>query len=459
MAPDGVKVLLLDSESDSETDSEEERLIATLKARGQSSRARICPSTTPSADNSHTAAQKEALKRPQSPLSKAEIAAAARTKRQLVAEAKVAEKEAARAARAAACFTAHQRAGGDSRSEIEIVVSPSLFNKCTKKEILRQVRPVYEGYVKQHAVGIANLIFWRRLFVDGVALAAEDASDAGYSLLWFQAEDYMNHVEHQTLESLATYIRSKRPNTKVTFVTWGLQAEYRRRAVAIARRQEERHLINMRAVQDSSTMLYMEYGICVHQCANDAEVANYLLLLTDTIANAPYHQKSTLLESCLQYRDSRRIIGHRTTVIATRPAPESQLPGDEDDEYGMEGYGDNNANNGDVHVATDLGAAGSETVTFARAEGSGELGFMYLAVLTQIPTISLPKAKAIRERYSTLFHLLKAYKNCASEEEKKMLLADAPVRYSGGTRRLGPHSSKRVASVFTSTDPNTVIHE
>lgn len=469
---------------DSDTDSEEELLIANIKARMRSTgppyrsssssisrssqtsseqpvpkRSRLAPSgRTDFGSSSKTAAKTVAARK----LSAAEAATArpakAESKKAAAAEriaarlAKAEAKKAADAKRIADRFAAHKRGGGSYRDEVEVVVSPTLFHNRTKKDILREVRQFYGAQLVSQDHAISNMLFWRVRFPKGKSEEKTEWNDAGSSVFVFPPEQFIAHIENNTLFSLAEFSRSRRPSTKIIFVTWGLHNECKRRANAVFQGRAHHPILDTRDAQESSTALYMDYDVRVHEFTTEQEVAQHLLDLTETLAKAPFYNEPDHLEASLQYRDSKRKISGRTTVLATRPAPDSQRDGEEDEEH-------SSAFDSEQKIPRDpvTGLEGNCGALFARTEGSGELGHMYLAILAQVPRISLTKAKAIRDRYPTLHRLLEAYMNCSCQTERDKLLAE--VRYGSNNRRIGQFDSKLLALVFTMTDPSAAVRE
>lgn len=82
--------------------------------------------------------------------------------------------------------------------------------------------------------------------------------------------------------------------------------------------------------------------------------------------------------------------------------------------------------------------------------GKGEMstiGELTIRILMFINGVSIEKAVAIQSHFPTLNHILKAYRECESEEESKLLmfkkLGDAP-----GTKKITKGLSEKIADVF-----------
>ncbi|KAM6249733.1 putative crossover junction endonuclease EME2 [Porphyrio hochstetteri] len=79
--------------------------------------------------------------------------------------------------------------------------------------------------------------------------------------------------------------------------------------------------------------------------------------------------------------------------------------------------------------------------------------------LQQFSRVSPATAAAIAAAYPSPALLLKAYQDCSTEDEKRLLLSDIPVRSDTGgrDRRVGPDLSRRIYLFMVSTDPNLVL--
>ncbi|KFQ68947.1 putative crossover junction endonuclease EME2, partial [Phaethon lepturus] len=79
--------------------------------------------------------------------------------------------------------------------------------------------------------------------------------------------------------------------------------------------------------------------------------------------------------------------------------------------------------------------------------------------LQQFNRVSPATAAAIAEAYPSPSLLLQAYNECSTEDEKRLLLSDIPVKsdVSGKDHRVGPDLSRRVYLFVVSTDPDLVL--
>uniref|UniRef100_A0A8C8A7D8 Crossover junction endonuclease EME2 n=1 Tax=Otus sunia TaxID=257818 RepID=A0A8C8A7D8_9STRI len=73
--------------------------------------------------------------------------------------------------------------------------------------------------------------------------------------------------------------------------------------------------------------------------------------------------------------------------------------------------------------------------------------------------VSPATAAAIAEAYPSPSLLLQAYKECSTEDEKRLLLRDIPVKsdVSGKDHRVGPDLSRHIYLFMVSTDPDLVL--
>ncbi|NXH78765.1 EME2 endonuclease, partial [Hydrobates tethys] len=79
--------------------------------------------------------------------------------------------------------------------------------------------------------------------------------------------------------------------------------------------------------------------------------------------------------------------------------------------------------------------------------------------IEQFNRVSPATAAAIAEAYPSPSLLLQAYKECSTEDEKRLLLSDIPVKsdISRKDRRVGPDLSRRIYLFMVSTDPDLVL--
>ncbi|CAF0777019.1 unnamed protein product [Adineta steineri] len=86
---------------------------------------------------------------------------------------------------------------------------------------------------------------------------------------------------------------------------------------------------------------------------------------------------------------------------------------------------------------------------------------LWKQILQQFPHMGIEQAQAIVNQYGTIQGLVQAYKQCQTENEAKLLLADIQVRRGAGvlttTRKIGPHMSEKIWKLFTSTDGNDLL--
>uniref|UniRef100_A0A8D0FD86 Essential meiotic structure-specific endonuclease subunit 2 n=1 Tax=Strix occidentalis caurina TaxID=311401 RepID=A0A8D0FD86_STROC len=79
--------------------------------------------------------------------------------------------------------------------------------------------------------------------------------------------------------------------------------------------------------------------------------------------------------------------------------------------------------------------------------------------IQQFNRVSPATAAAIAEAYPSPSLLLQAYEECSTEDEKRLLLRDIPVKsdVGGKDRRVGPDLSRRIYLFMVSTDPDLVL--
>ncbi|CAF0786059.1 unnamed protein product [Adineta ricciae] len=89
------------------------------------------------------------------------------------------------------------------------------------------------------------------------------------------------------------------------------------------------------------------------------------------------------------------------------------------------------------------------------------LDSLWKQILQQFPHMGIEQAQAIVNQYGTIQSLIQAYKQCATENDAKLLLADIQVRRGAGvlttTRKIGPQMSEKIWKLFTSMDGNDLL--
>lgn len=467
---------------DIDTDSEDERLLNSCNksnyrkpALPSNSGLNLNPtrssspeltSLPPSPKRPRTQSTGAGARRPRIAASAKKVAQAlAREQKKTLAQAKRQEKERARREKEAArqakiaekirqTFSDAEIRGTFRRNEVDVVVSTQLYDDTSRNDVLSHVRAIFQGQVISSDMNIHNLVTWRRRNKLIPTLSSEKNKnlEAGISLIIFSGANYwdmmLSNEKGRSLFERAEDILSKRKGEEIFYVIYGIECERRKRTKTAVQPGAKERIISMQAIQDSYTVLYMKYGIRAHAFNKVTDAAKYIVELTDAVCDKPYYQQDDFLDATLRYRDSRKKISNRSTVISMRDISGSQeianaYDKDDEDTEGME-YGDNsNEEDGPV------------LIPFMRSEGREDLGYMYMSFLAQIPRMSYETAKAIRETYPTLYHLFRAYGGCPSLDEKHSFLAD--IRCEPNNRRIGPALSKSIATVLTSWDPSTAF--
>ena len=86
---------------------------------------------------------------------------------------------------------------------------------------------------------------------------------------------------------------------------------------------------------------------------------------------------------------------------------------------------------------------------------------LWKQILQQFQQMGIEQAQAIVQQYGTIQALIQAYRQCPSENEAKLLIADIQVRRGAGvltsTRKIGPQMSEKIWKLFTSSDGNELL--
>ena len=86
---------------------------------------------------------------------------------------------------------------------------------------------------------------------------------------------------------------------------------------------------------------------------------------------------------------------------------------------------------------------------------------LWKQILQQFHHMGIEQAQVIVQQYGTIHALVQAYRQCPSENEAKLLLADIQVRRGAGvlttTRKIGPQMSEKIWKLFTALDGNELL--
>lgn len=366
-------------------------------------------------------------------------------------EERAAAKQTKDIARVRQAFSNAEESGTFRLHQVELVVSPQLFNTTTRKDVLSHVRTLFPHQICCSDFDLHNLVTWRTK-TNSPSLSSgpsnQQSKNASMCLAVFSGIEYWNMMMNRSpggsLFSVAQELLTRRQGDRIFYAIYGIEAECKRRRNLAARQGSKAPVVTLQAVQDSYTALYMDYGIRTQAFVNASDAGKYILELTNAIVDKPYYHQDDFLDASLAYRDARKKLSNRSTVISLQEVTALQgtnlarQTGSGDEEYGQ---------NPDV-------AHGQEDTTFLvpimRSEGSLDLGYMYLAFLALVPRMSFEKAISIRRAYPTFSHLQEAFSRCSTLEERHSLLAN--LRYEPNNRRFGPALSKALAIVFTSSD-------
>lgn len=221
------------------------------------------------------------------------------------------------------------------------------------------------------------------------------------------AVTFWKHVQRRSLAQFASDVKCALPGKRIELVLLGVDEYWKRKLRAASCKYIP---ASSTAIQENCISLYMQFGITTRRLSNMDEVGSYLIATTDSLVRAQNRKRSNFLDANLDYRKTDA--GGRVT------------------------YEDRD---GRLHL-----------------ERSSDIGVTYLNIMTQIPGISLEKAKAIRDTFPTLHSLLSNYDACCSDSRRDNMLTDLKFGISG-SRRIGPAASKLVANVFTSRDPALLV--
>uniref|UniRef100_A0A182PEL9 ERCC4 domain-containing protein n=1 Tax=Anopheles epiroticus TaxID=199890 RepID=A0A182PEL9_9DIPT len=197
---------------------------------------------------------------------------------------------------------------------------------------------------------------------------------------------------HQLLAAVRS-VKEALPGRRLSLIVFGLVAYCRVHRGCVGRRETEQALTEVQLYEDISHQLL----------ETDEQVANFVSQLARAIAERPYKQQQ------------------------------------------MEMY------------SSDQVYLGNEKKGCVRVEGTAGLQQLYQAQLIKIPSVTLEIAEAIMSVYPTLNSLLEAFR-AAGQADGPTVLANISIRRAGGpittsNRRVGPELSRKIYSMYVSTNP------
>ncbi|KAI0565873.1 ERCC4 [Gracilaria domingensis] len=312
---------------------------------------------------------------------------------------------------------------------LEVIVSRQVYDEKDRgmlrelKEILRPEQISYDNRSMSH------LISWRLKPID----SSSPYSDVPVSLLVLTAADYVDHMHKKTLHNLCQGLKRELPGQKVMLVVCGVDNYCRRTArkafkgngaesAAEGHKKKDSIRYGKAAVQDSYTLLFLDYGIRTHDILNDEELGHFICDVSHAVAKTPNYKNKAYLESFLTYK-TKRAKKSTAPLLNQRDKLDSYRSYDDSD---------------DANVIKGVPTLSGEDLRAA-----------YLQMLVQIPGVSADMAGAIQNKYPTLQILLKALQNCESNFN---VLSE--VQYGKTNRRIGAKQFETIAKILTSLDPN-----
>uniref|UniRef100_A0A182XLZ4 ERCC4 domain-containing protein n=1 Tax=Anopheles quadriannulatus TaxID=34691 RepID=A0A182XLZ4_ANOQN len=201
------------------------------------------------------------------------------------------------------------------------------------------------------------------------------------------------YVRNRQLLAAVRSVKEALPGRRLSLLVFGLVAYCRVHRGCVGRRETEQALTEVQLYEDTSHQLL----------ETDEQVGNFVAQLARAIAERPYKQQQLDKYSCDQ-----------------------------------------------VYL-------GNEKKGCVRVKGTAGLQQLYQAQLIKIPSVTLEVAEAIMGAYPTVRSLLEGFR-AAGPADGPHLLANVSIRRAGGpittaNRRIGPELSRKIYSLYGSTNP------
>lgn len=317
-------------------------------------------------------------------------------------------------------FAKYEAGAANSPNRIAIIVSKRLFEDRSQKDVLKQLRAVSPQLISYDNRRLSNLISWHLKPTEASSSQSPSTTSLLFSLLVFEADEYVAHIKHNTLDNLCETLKESLQGPKTMLVISGTDRYCKQMARdACKPGRENLQIVSKAAVQDSYASLLVNHGIRTHDIESNEELSHYLYDISNAVSKLPHFQDESYFDSTWTYA-KKRIAVHDDVSSLGRFRPDTNTSGGDDQENLHEEDGD------------------------ASKSTTKSLSSFYLHMICLIPGISIQKAKAIQDKYPTLLDLFNA---C---DYNPLIFSE--INYTE-KNRIGPKTSRDIFRFFTSLDP------
>jgi hypothetical protein len=490
-----------DDSSDSDSDySDDERPSGSKKASAKRGFNTAVKKKKPAeADTSHDSIEPtapSAAKKPKKPKLTAEEKAEAKA-------AKLRAKEEQKRTNAQNRAVEKAGRGGYAREEIALSFEAG-FAKTLQGKALSDGLMLEYAVIAPTEVPIPNAIFWRRRKIVGLKNAAvAGKKKAVASIVGADgvaavnpSENYIFQDDHGKLEPFvciywegSTFVETLlshgtdaieeaviamrtalEPGTRVIFLIQGAAAYLyssteRRKALersasgAGAQRPRLPAVTTQHAYDSALMHLYVARDLEIKETITTQESVEYLRGCTRAIAENPYRATPSALAVVTKVKVQKGGFAAMAGSSSSAAGAGGAASMDEFDDDPYSNYGGGDGGGSAASAASAAGAAAAKVNKQGGGSKGIDVGETWLAMLQMIPGVSKDKALSIVREYPSFRALMDQYSRTdLTEEQKRDLLTDLPIRNGSGKTRIRK-ISEDCYSFFTSENAEEVIGE
>uniref|UniRef100_A0A182SGE6 ERCC4 domain-containing protein n=1 Tax=Anopheles maculatus TaxID=74869 RepID=A0A182SGE6_9DIPT len=288
---------------------------------------------------------------------------------------------------------------GHCNKFLHVVIDPAFLKEPHGAQVLSKLTELGCKYELTPQPVSCTITFYRTMApkLTSAGGMSDGKIDEPFAIHLLAGDQFVASVRNHQLLATVRNVKQQLPNRRLSLVVFGLVSYCRVHRGCVGRRETEQALTEVQLWEDTSHQLL----------ESDEQVASFVAQLARSIAERPYKQQQMDKYSCEQ-----------------------------------------------VYL-------GNEKKGCVRVEGTAGLQQLFQAQLIKIPSVTLEIAEAIMSVYPTLNSLLQAFR-AVGVAEASNLLSNISIRRAGGpitasNRRIGPELSRKIHSMYVSTNPKQEI--
>uniref|UniRef100_A0A182QIX6 ERCC4 domain-containing protein n=1 Tax=Anopheles farauti TaxID=69004 RepID=A0A182QIX6_9DIPT len=289
---------------------------------------------------------------------------------------------------------------GHCNKFLHVVIDPDCLKEPHGAQVLPKLTELGCKYELKPQPCSSTFTFYRTVPAKLTTTGAmtETKVDEPFAVHLLDGATFVAYVRNRQLLATVRSIKEQLPGRRLSLLVFGLVTYCREHRGSVGRRDTEQALTEVQLHEDISHQLL----------ETDEQVASFVAQLARSIAERPYKQQQ------------------------------------------MEKY----TSGEQVYL-------GNEKKGCVRVEGTAGLQQLYQAQLIKIPSVTLEIAEAIMSTYPTMRSLLDGFR-AAGNTDGPNLLSNISIRRAGGpvttsNRRIGPELSRKIYSLYASTNPKQEV--